>query len=89
MSKIAGHAGNCQWGLDVGINQGNWWPYIHYSTGNVDRGRDDEEETKPGPLFEQDPYTMRWKAEKEQQDEDDSKRRDPEKPRPEPRRVEK
>ncbi|KAL0063610.1 hypothetical protein AAF712_009467 [Marasmius tenuissimus] len=79
MSKVVGHAGNCQWGLDVGINQDGWSPYIHYSYGDVDRSRDDEEETKPGRCFEQDPYTIRWRAAKEQQDKADVKSGDPQK----------
>lgn len=44
-SREAGHAGNCQWGLDIGINQEDWWPYRLFSS-NIDHHRDDEEETK-------------------------------------------
>ncbi|KAK1231971.1 hypothetical protein PQX77_004891 [Marasmius sp. AFHP31] len=87
MSEIAGCAGNCQWGLDVGIHQEDWWPYINYSTSDIDRDRDDEGETKPGRRFLQDPYTIQWKRAKANQQEADEKRK--KLPRPEPRRVKK
>ncbi|KAK1221302.1 hypothetical protein PQX77_015894 [Marasmius sp. AFHP31] len=85
-SREAGHAGNCQWGLDIGINQDNWWPYRHFDR-NVDHDRDDEEETKPGPQFDQDPYTVQWrKAEQRRKDEEAQAIKNTSRPKAQPRR---
>ncbi|KAJ8075427.1 hypothetical protein PM082_019765 [Marasmius tenuissimus] len=83
-STVAGHGGNCQWGLDVGIHQDNWWPYMVYPN-NVDHGRDDEEETKPGRRYHWDPYTIKWREQKARQDEVKKKADDI--PRPLPKRL--
>ncbi|KAG7100263.1 hypothetical protein E1B28_002036 [Marasmius oreades] len=73
-STNAGHAGNCQWGLDIGIHQDNWSPYIHFRFGDEDHTCDDDEELKTGQRFETDPYTIRWKQEEKQQKEEEAKK---------------
>ncbi|KAK1224322.1 hypothetical protein PQX77_012773 [Marasmius sp. AFHP31] len=69
--REAGHAGNCQWGLDIGINQDNWWPYCQFDH-NIDHDQDDEEETKPCPQFDRDPYTVQWRKEEQRRKDEEA-----------------
>ncbi|KAL0572827.1 hypothetical protein V5O48_009138 [Marasmius crinis-equi] len=85
MSETAGHAGNSQWGLDVGIHQDDWSPYRHVLFMGVDCTRDDEEELKRGPQFKRDTYTTKYRTAKKLRDNEEERKQREKRPTAKPR----
>ncbi|KAL0056906.1 hypothetical protein AAF712_016479 [Marasmius tenuissimus] len=79
-----GLAGEQQWGLDVGIHQDNWDPYIHFpdSQGRIHHVWENNE---VGERYRTDPYTQSWNQ--EQQKAPDGENNDLAKPRTRPRPI--
>ncbi|KAF8134056.1 hypothetical protein K438DRAFT_1997887 [Mycena galopus ATCC 62051] len=52
-SRVAGRAGNQQWGLDIGTHQDNWNPYagLPADWNHGDRDDESDSELQPGPNY--------------------------------------
>ncbi|KAK1228193.1 hypothetical protein PQX77_008770 [Marasmius sp. AFHP31] len=81
-----GLAGQQQWGLDVGIHQDNWDPYIHFpdSQGRINHVWENGE---VGEKYRTDPYTQSWNQESEQRKATDGESNDLSKRRTRPRPI--
>ncbi|KAK0486624.1 hypothetical protein EDD18DRAFT_1111160 [Armillaria luteobubalina] len=65
-SEDAGIAGNCQWGLDVGMHQDNWCPWKFGGENGKGVREGTESELEPGPDFDEDERQEWFRARKEE-----------------------